>query len=455
MMDNYDYYIMYMAWELPTEYWDGPEDEEGDDEWVDAYDEFLKDNDLPMTIGVKVPYGQFDRMDDLKHELSEHYGHMAKSYDYTVFDSEEKWLRRLETVESPDRYSQAILEWTPEGFEDYDARLVKESGNGIKKLLKMNGVTKFPSGMVFSDTEAKWSKHRGHAGSNTIRNMCIQLEHAGWKRGDWRTGGIPDGSAVANSNDYISPDGQITMSYTEYYGSTAYDNSLYITFKLVGEDVNESIVSEGEVSYKTMEKYGRQLKYALDKFEEIINQPHIDDYVMRHKGRMIIAWDTLLPNDPDPYHGNDEMYDAICQYLSDDTVVVRPGTNEWLVTFPDMMNESSRFGFNVGDQVELKVGKEPNRFGGWGKVEAGAQGEIVAIDKPMPGAIKVKLEDGTVVTMGERQLKFAGTDNEPWEKYKVPAKPKPTLDEILAKHGPEEIYMEPPRHPGSPKWTGD
>ena len=83
-----------------------------------------------------------------------------------------------------------------------------------------------------------------------------------------------------------------------------------------------------------------------------------------------------------------------------------------------------------------------------------SQGEIVAIDKPMPGAIKVKLEDGTVVTMGERQLKFAGTENEPWEKFKTPAKPKPTLDEILTKHGPEEIYMEPAR-PGSPKWTGD
>jgi hypothetical protein len=52
-------------------------------------------------------------------------------------------------------------------------------------------------------------------------------------------------------------------------------------------------------------------------------------------------------------------------------------------------------------------------------------------------------------------LKFAGTDNEPWEKYKVPAKPKPTLDEILAKHGPEEIYNEPPPANGSPKWTGD
>ena len=333
-------------------------------------------------------------------------------------------------------------------------KIVKESGNGIKKLLKMNGVTKFPSGMVFSDNRAEWEKHRGHAGSNTIRNMCIQLEHAGWKRGDWRTGGIPDGSAVANANDYISPDGQITMSYTEHYGCTAYDNSFYITFKLVGEAVNESIVSEGVVSYKTMEKYSKQLKYAWEKFDEIINQPHIDDYVMRHKGRMGIAWDSLLPDD-DPYHRNHELYDAICQYLSDDTVVVRPGSNEWLVSFPDIINESSRFGFNVGDKVELKDDVEPNRFSDRGAVPAGTIGEVVAVDKPMRGVIKVKIEDGTVVSVPERKLKFAGTDNEPWEKFKKPPEPprKPSEEDLLHAR-PEWIYMEPPK-PGYPKWTGD
>ena len=73
---------------------------------------------------------------------------------------------------------------------------------------------------------------------------------------------------------------------------------------------------------------------------------------------------------------------------------------------------------------------------------------------PKRGVIKVKIEDGSVVSVPERKLKFAGTENEPWEKFKTPAKPKPTLDEILAKHGPEEIYMEPAR-PGYPKWTGD
>ena len=123
-------------------------------------------------------------------------------------------------------------------------RIVNESidEKSFKKLLKQNGVTKLPSGIKFSDTKARWEKHKGYAGQKTIRNMCIQLEDAGWKRGDWTTGGIPDGSSVANSRTYTSPDGKILMSYTEYYGCTSYDNSFYITFKLVESDVNESTI---------------------------------------------------------------------------------------------------------------------------------------------------------------------------------------------------------------------
>ena len=116
------------------------------------------------------------------------------------------------------------------------------------------------------------------------------------------------------------------------------------------------------------------------------------------------------------------------------------------------MNESSRFGFNVGDRVVLTKDKS-NRFSG-DFICAGTEGEIVAVDKPMPGVMKVKIEDWKTISVPERNLKLAGTDNEPWKKFKKPAKPKPTLDEILTKHGSEEIYMEPAR-PGSPKWTGD
>ena len=124
-------------------------------------------------------------------------------------------------------------------------RIVNESidEKSFKKLLRQNGVTKLPSGTKLSyDGKLEWSKHKGHAGQKTIRNMCIQLEHAGWKRGDWTTGGIPDGSSVANSQTYTSPDGKILMSYTEYYGCTSYDNSFYITFKLVESGVNESTI---------------------------------------------------------------------------------------------------------------------------------------------------------------------------------------------------------------------
>ena len=121
----------------------------------------------------------------------------------------------------------------------------------------------------------------------------------------------------------------------------------------------------------------------------------------------------------------------------------------------DQVDESSRFGFNVGDEVELTSDIEPNRFSGREAVPAGTVGEIVAVDKPMRGVIKVKIEDGTVVSVPERKLKFAGTENEPWEKFKKPPEPPRKPDpETLARQRPEWIYMEPPR-PGYPKWTGD
>ena len=121
-------------------------------------------------------------------------------------------------------------------------RLYNESDEqvNLKKLLKQNGITKFPAKTEFNPDSVSWSKHGGHAGKNTLRKMCIELEHAGWKRGEWRTGGIPDGSAVSNSNTYISPDGQIVMEYYEHFGVTAYQNYYSFTFELVRTGVNES-----------------------------------------------------------------------------------------------------------------------------------------------------------------------------------------------------------------------
>lgn len=121
-------------------------------------------------------------------------------------------------------------------------RIYKEAVEEVnfKKLLKQNGVTKLPSGMQEKYGKLEWHKYGGYAGEKTIRNMCIQLEQAGWKRGGWKSGGKPDGSVVGNSEDYVSPDGKVAMSYYESFGVTSNDNSYYITFKLTGGQVNES-----------------------------------------------------------------------------------------------------------------------------------------------------------------------------------------------------------------------
>ena len=405
-------------------------------------------------------------------------------------------------------------------------RIYKEAAEEVnfKKLLKQNGVTKLPSGTEFKPDRVSWSKDGGYAGQKTLDRICSQLEDAGWKRGEWRTGGIPDGSAVTNSNAYTSPDGQLVMTYSEHFGATAHDNFYGFTFKLAEGPVNESDDDFDDYD----EEIDYCVQYAKDAIDRILNQPGIDDFILSRRGKIPVPLKALLPyaaGTPD-----EELVEAICQRCSDDKIKVTGYGSGWTLIFPDIANqmnesggplkvgdqvrinhpemdgrigtikkigqpggwmakddmcyvvtgydpsghplgtwlhrklldkversrymEASRFGFNIGDKVEFKVDMEPNRFGGWGKVKAGTQGEIVNIDKPMKGVIKVKLEDGTVVSVAERKIKFAGTDDEPWNKYKVPAKPKPTLDEILAKHGPEEIYMEPPR-PGYPKWTGD
>lgn len=229
-------------------------------------------------------------------------------------------------------------------------RIYKEAVEEVnfKKLLKQNGVTKLPSGTQFKPDRVSWSKDGGYAGQKTLDKICSQLEDAGWKRGEWRTGGIPDGSAVTNSNAYTSPDGQLVMTYSEHYGATAHDNFYGFTFKLAGTGVNES----------------------------------------------------------------------------------------------------SRFGFNVGDMVELTKDKS-NTFTGE-TVKAGTQGEVVAVDKPMPGVIKVKIEGGKVVSVPERQLKKAGEDEEPWKKLKAPEQPK----RDIRPERPEDYYMRPTSY-GSPRYTGD
>lgn len=410
-------------------------------------------------------------------------------------------------------------------------RIYRESNEevDIKKLLKLNGVTKLPAGTKFSGTKASWEKHRGHAGSNTIHKMCVQLEHAGWKRGDWTTGGIPDGSSVANRQTYTSPDGKILMSYTEYYGCTSYDNSFYITFKLAESPANESddwVGDDGGVDDDINPKFA-DLRDAFDKIDDrgfqwssgkwrirpdelgydwkiyydgegwigtvnyktreydvwntkVVKKHEIKDFLhacaadsfkpmdtvsestIKGAGRVVFEDDLVAVYTPDgkleykgllddcPYKNDDMRYDKT-------TMTYRiEGPNGDYRTMAKLaessMNESSRFGFNVGDEVELKSDVEPSRFSDRGAVPAGTVGEVVAVDKPMRGVIKVKIEDGTVVSVPERKLKFAGTDNEPWKTLAAKRPPEPKRD--VRPERPEDYYMRPTTY-GSPRYTGD
>ena len=411
-------------------------------------------------------------------------------------------------------------------------KLYKESNEevDIKKLLKLNGVTKLPSGTQIRLDRIRWSKDGGYAGRKTLDKMCHVLEDAGWKKGEWKPNGSPDGSWVSNSDSYTSPDGKLVMSYYSYYGATARDNRYSFSFKLAESPVNESddwvgddggveddinpkfvdlrdacdkiddrgfqwssgkwrirpdelgydwkIYYDGEgwigtVNYKTREYdvWNTKVvkKHETKDFLHALNadgfkpMDTVSESTIKGAGRVDFDDDLVAVYTPDGKVEYKGIFDD-CPYKDDDmrydktTMTYRiegpNGEYRTMAKLAESCRESSRFGFNVGDEVELKDDVGPNRFGGRDAVPAGTIGEVVAIDKPMRGIIKVKIEDGTVVSVPERKLKFAGTDNEPWEKYKVPAKPKPTLDEILAKHGPEEIYNEPPRY-GSPKWTGD
>lgn len=262
-------------------------------------------------------------------------------------------------------------------------RLYRESDEQVdlKKLLKLNGVTKLPSGIKFSGTKATWEKHRGYSGQKTINNMCIQLEHAGWKRGDWTTGGIPDGSSVSNSQKYTSPDGRILMSYTEYFGVTSYDNSFYITFKLVDNRVDESrgniIEGKGRIEYE-------------------------DDIVVVYSPDGKVDYEGMF--DYCPYRYDKMEYDKATKSYH----IFGKGGDYFTMVRVESCSESSRFGFNVGDKVVLTKDKS-NRFSG-DFIPAGSEGEIVAVDKPIPGVMKVKIEDWKVISVPERSLKLVGAD---------------------------------------------
>jgi hypothetical protein len=431
-------------------------------------------------------------------------------------------------------------------FDMIKWKLINESVDAekaFKKLLKQNGITKLPSGTQFKSDRISWSKDGGYAGQKTLDKVCSQLEDAGWKRGEWRTGGIPDGSAVTNSNAYTSPDGQIVMTYSEHFGATAHDNFYGFTFKLAGTGVNESedmdewnddepkvykYYSDDPISPKQFVSFVRSMERSIEDifiqnsdyyenadvpWEEFVNdmcqgkspEEAFDlDYYMNSPAREQLPDDIakyVYANDFDAMqwlHGIFERLMPICKDQVDESTITGTGRVDYdddlvavyapdgkveykgifddcpykdddmkydretmsyriegprgdyrtMVKLESRMNEASRFGFDVGDQVELTKDKVNSLSGD--TVKAGTQGEVVAINKPMPGVIKVKIDGGKVISVPERQLKKAGEDEEPWKKLKKPEEPK----RHIRPERPEDYYMRPTSY-GSPRFTGD
>lgn len=155
-------------------------------------------------------------------------------------------------------------------FKFIGQKMNESDEKSFKKLLKMNGVTKLPSGTEFRSDRVSWSKSGGYAGQKTLGKICSQLKDAGWKKGEWRTGGVADGSAVINSNAYTSPDGQLVMTYREHFGATSYDNFYGFTFKLTGNQVNESDDWDGDTPQ--ILKYHSDESISVEDFVDLVER---------------------------------------------------------------------------------------------------------------------------------------------------------------------------------------
>ena len=261
---EWDMFVVNIGWAGP----EGYDDIEDWDEAGRAWDKFIEDNDLPMCVGMKFPKGMNV---DIKHLLEKQYGLPVENYD-------------IDRSKGAMEFQTPWLEWTPEGWQEKDeVEFVSESNDmNFKKLLKQNGVTKLPSGTQFKPDRVSWSKDGGYAGQKTLDKICSQLEDAGWERGEWRTGGVPDGSSVSNSNAYTSPDGQLVMTYSEHYGATAHDNFYGFTFKLAGNQVNEADDSFTRGDRPQIRKVFSDEEFTVDEFVERIQEAkeEIEDIII-------------------------------------------------------------------------------------------------------------------------------------------------------------------------------
>lgn len=359
---------------------------------------------------------------------------------------------------------------------------VNESDNDIKKLLKQNGVTKLPSGTVFKADEVKWDKDGGYAGDKILSNIAAQLRDAGWQRVSGSNGVASDGSSSGAESRYVSPDRRIEVTYYSYYDGSSRDNSFGFTFKLAENQVNEADEKEDTFTrskipqiYKyyaddvtSVEKFVKKVRDAEQLVENIFIQN--DDYYTSMPKEE--AWDAFADDMCDgevpekaldlDYYMNlaavDELPEDIKKYVNTSYGSGDFDAVQWLYgifdrLYPicrDQVDESSRFGFSVGDKVELTKDKVNSISGD--VVEAGTQGEVVAVDRPMRGVIKVKIEGGKVISVPERGIKMAGTDNEPWESIAAARPPEPKRD--IRPERPEDYYMRPTSY-GSPRFTGD
>lgn len=155
----------------------------------------------------------------------------------------------------------------------------------IKKLLKMNGVAKLPSGVKISHDRIDWSKYGGYAGGKTLGKMRTVLEGAGWKKGKWKPSSSPDGSWTSNSDNYTSPDGMVVMSYYSHYGSTAHDNSYGFTFKLAESTMNESYGNSDWDSDKPLvRKYFADEPISVEEFVDKVRseEQNIEDILIQN-----------------------------------------------------------------------------------------------------------------------------------------------------------------------------
>ena len=115
-------------------------------------------------------------------------------------------------------------------------------------------------------------------------------------------------------------------------------------------------------------------------------------------------------------------------------------------------DESDGSVFHVGDKVEVKSKIHPSWFRFKRQVPVGTLGEVIEVDKPLHGIIKVKIEDGSVINVPERGLKIAGTDDEPWSNMDSS---KETQKDTERHEKPEDYYMRSSGSYGSPIYTGD